>query len=385
MINLLIPIAGLARRFTEQGYLVPKPLIMVNGQHMIELALTSIKCSAPCRYIFLVLRQHIQNYSIDQVLTKLYPGCEIVTVDHVTRGTLETCLLAKNLIDNDDPLYIFTPDIVFEESYDLNAPWLETHDGFLLTFKANDPSHSYTQIASGDVVKVAEKQVISDQANVGLYGFWRGSVFVAYAESMIAKGHLSNGEFYVAPVYNLMIQDGLSATTSEAVRVYVLGTPEDLNFYTRNIAKKFGERPVGLCSDHSGYQLKEIAKRVLDKAGIKYIDFGCFSQRDCDYNDFIEPVVQNIKDGFIDFAMAFCRSGNGVGMAANRHKHVRAAYVFDDYTAEYAIRHNCANMFAVPSNYVNEEMLTSIVGQLRQAKPDGGRHSNRIMKFDKHD
>ena len=60
--------------------------------------------------------------------------------------------------------------------------------------------------AAGWVTRVVEKQVISDEATVGIYNFRRGRDFVSGADQMIAKNLRVNGEFYVAPVYNELIE-----------------------------------------------------------------------------------------------------------------------------------------------------------------------------------
>jgi ribose 5-phosphate isomerase RpiB len=54
--------------------------------------------------------------------------------------------------------------------------------------------------------------------------------------------------------------------------------------------------------------------------------------------------------------------------------------VFDDYTAEYAIKHNCANFFSVPSKYVDPKILQIIIKILSCTTFDGGRHMTRLIK-----
>ena len=82
-----------------------------------------------------------------------------------------------------------------------------------------------------------------------------------------------------------------------------------------------------------------------------------------------------------NFAMSFCRSGQGVNLAANKSKDIISALVFDDYTAEHAIRHNCANHFAIPSKYVDPSTMESIIDTIQHTSFDGGRHFTRLKKF----
>ena len=105
-----------------------------------------------------------------------------------------------------------------------------------------------------------------------------------------------------------MILDKLKIKTSQVEKMHVLGTPPELEFFKSYVAPKFGSKPIGLCSDHSGYELKEITKSVLDDFGIKYIDYGCYVNKDCDYADYIAPAIKEVGSD-IDFIMGFCRTG----------------------------------------------------------------------------
>jgi dTDP-glucose pyrophosphorylase len=258
MINILIPIAGKAQRFIDANYTAPKPLIMVDDRHMIDWALDSIDHDN-CNLIFAVRKDHIQTYSIDKILKEKYgEGVHIVVIDQITEGTLCTCLLAKDIINWDtDPLVIYTPDVCFEPKFDPHFVASTGTDGFILTFKANSPAHSYALTDDQGVVsKTVEKEVISSNAAVGIYYFKRGSDFVKYAEEMVDRDIRTNNEFYICPIYNFLIRDGLKVTSSNVDKMHVLGTPDDLSFFTSNTLKRFGVKPVALCSDHSGLKFK---------------------------------------------------------------------------------------------------------------------------------
>ena len=110
-----------------------------------------------------------------------------MVIDGDTDGSVSTCLLAKEHINNDKPLLIYTPDVYFEPTFDPSTI-SEDADGFLLTFKANSPAHSYIALdESGRAVKTAEKQVISQNAAVGVYYYKTGRMFVQYAEELVNK------------------------------------------------------------------------------------------------------------------------------------------------------------------------------------------------------
>tara|TARA_R100000152_G_C6782005_1_gene217953 strand:+ start:2806 stop:3951 length:1146 start_codon:yes stop_codon:yes gene_type:complete len=376
--NLLLPIAGKAQRFVDQGYKMPKPLIMAKTKQVIDWAMESIDPSE-CNLIFAVRLEHINDFSIDEILKKKFgQDVKIVVIDHDTDGSVSTCLLAKEYIDNDLPLIIYTPDVYFQNQFKPSSidPSL---DGMLLTFKANNPAHSYVALGpDGYAVKTAEKQVISSDAAVGVYFYKSGKLFVKYAEELVNKNIRTKDEFYICPMYNLLIEDGLKIGIHQVEKMHVLGTPEELEFFVDKVAYEFGEKPIGLCCDHSGYRRKEDAKRVLKSLGMEYIDFGCHIEKDVDYNAYVNQAVESLKNKICDFCLGFCRTGQGVNILANHKEGVRAALVFDEYTAEMSRRHNCANFFTIPSKYTNEESLAKIIQCLRTASFDGGRHMTRM-------
>ena len=378
--NLLLPIAGRAQRFLDEGYTMPKPLIMVKDKHIIDLAMESIN-TEDCNIIFAVRLEHINNFSIDDILKEKFGNdIKIVVIDRVTDGSVSTCLLAKEHINNDLPLIIYTPDVYFQNKFDPNSI-SDNLDGFLLTFKANSAAHSYVELDENDMaVRTAEKEVISQNAAVGVYYYKTGKMFVQYAEEMINKNIRTKNEFYICPMYNLIIRDGGKVSISQVEKMHVLGTPAELEFFVDHVMVKFGQKPVALCCDHSGFNMKELAKKLLEKNEVPYIDFGTYVKKDCDYNEYVKAAVDAINNKDCDFGLGFCRTGQGVNILANHLEGIRSALVIDQYTAEYAIRHNCTNFFAIPEKYVSEDDLDKMIKIWKKTTFDGGRHMTRMKK-----
>lgn len=381
--NILIPMAGLGSRFAKEGYFMPKQLIMIDDKHMLDWSLKSIKNKEDHNLIFCVRRDQINNFSIDKILKKKYGNdITIIVVDNTTDGSVSTCLLAKNYINNDAPLLIYTLDVFFEPYFDPKDMPKDV-DGFLLTFKSNDPGYSYAKINNeGHVTQTKEKEVISSNAAVGVYGYKKGSDFVNYAEKMISNDIRTKGEFYVCPLYNLMIEDGKKISTKQVDKMHLMGTPSELEFFVSHTIKRFGKKPIALCCDHSGYDLKEASKDILNKHDLEFIDYGAFVNKDCDYNDYVAQAVHAVRKGDCDFVLAFCRSGQGVNICGNSYKGIRGAVVFDKYIAEYSIRHNCANYFSIPTKYVTPEKLDGMIEIWKKTTFDGGRHMTRIKKIE---
>jgi RpiB/LacA/LacB family sugar-phosphate isomerase len=379
-INILLPIAGRAQRFIDEGYTMPKPLIMARTKQIIDWAIESIN-TENCNLIFAIRLDHIHNFSIDDILRQKFGNeIKIVVVDKVTRGSVETCLLAREYIDNELPLVIYTPDVYFQPAFNPHNISKDL-DGFLLTFKANSPAHSYVELNDeGYAVRTAEKEVISQNAAVGVYYYKTGKMFVDYADRLIKEDVRVKNEFYICPMFNYLIEDDLKVGIENTQKMHVLGTPAELEFFTNHVTANFGEKPIALCCDHSGFELKESAIDIFKKRGIEYIDFGTHINKDCDYNEYVSQASRAISDKVCDFGIGFCRTGQGINILANHSPGIRSALIFDDYTAEYSIRHNCANFFSVPEKYVSYSILEKIIAALERSSFDGGRHMTRMSK-----
>jgi hypothetical protein len=206
---------------------------------------------------------------MDEILRmKFGDDIKVVVLDHLTRGSVESCLYASEYIDNDAPLVIHTLDIEFAPVFDPKIVGSLLADGVLLTFKSNSANYSYAKCDDENyVTETAEKKAISSDACVGIYGFKRGSDFCKYAKKMIADDIRTNNEFYIAPLYNLLIKNGLKIITHPVDKMHVFGTPDEFNFYKKNVVKRFGDKPFALCCDHSGYEAKELFKSVLKGLG----------------------------------------------------------------------------------------------------------------------
>ncbi len=235
MLNIVLPIAGRGSQFVQANYRLPKPLIPVHGKPMIELVVNNIRPSRPHRFTFLVLQEHLEVRGIGETLTRIAPDCLIIPVRQVTEGSACTVLLARTVIENDDPLMLFNSDQWVEIDINDYLGELDRQraDGLIMTMKADDPKWSYVRCNdAGKVVEVVEKQVVSNEATVGIYNFRRGQDFVRAADHMIAKNFRVNNEFYVAPAYNEMIAKGAAIVTynvgSVGAGMYGLGTPADL-------------------------------------------------------------------------------------------------------------------------------------------------------------
>lgn len=238
--NIIILMAGSGHRFRQAGYKDHKPLIDVMGEPMIKRVIDNLTPKYRKHDFIFVTLSSMVNDEVRKILVK--PNSTIIELPYITEGSVCSALKAQGMIDNDEPLLVASCDQLVDMDIDefIDASWFS--DGSLLTFPSDRPHCSYVKLDNlGNATEIAEKKVISNHANVGLYFFKHGYDFINYADEMIWEDFRVNGEFYMAPIYNYMIADGKKVTIHEieANRVNLLGTPEELegfiNDHTRTI------------------------------------------------------------------------------------------------------------------------------------------------------
>ena len=196
--NILIPMAGAGSRFKNAGFKKPKPLIDVAGKPMVQRVIENINLPEH-NHIFIMQKDHSQqNPEIKDFLYKNVKKSTVVEIEGLTEGAACTTLLAKEFINNDQELLIANADQWVDWNSKHFLKYCKDFDGVIPYFLSDSPKHSYSKInfQTKLITQVAEKQVISNFATVGLYYWKSGKTYVECAESMIRKNIRFNNEFY---------------------------------------------------------------------------------------------------------------------------------------------------------------------------------------------
>ena len=231
-INVIIPMAGEGKRFSDVGYTIPKPFIPVHKKPMVQAVVENLNIDG--KHIFIIQKKHSVGNNLETFLKALKPDSVVIDIDDLTEGPACTALLADVHID-DNPLIIVNCDQMIHD-FDVNK-LLEfcdknEADGILGAFLSSSKKNSYMKIdPQGEVTEIKEKIVISNIATNGLH-FWKnGRDFVKSAKEMIEAGERYNNEFYIAPTYNYLIKDGKKILPFFYNLHWPIGVPEDLNKY----------------------------------------------------------------------------------------------------------------------------------------------------------
>lgn len=235
--------SNLADKYPE--YNQPKPLINIKGKPMIAWAVESFPQVKTQNFVFIILKEHQNKYQVKEKLVQLFgKKIKVVIIPHPTRGAAETALIAKPFLNPEEEIIIADSDQYFDSTNLFQAISNKTPDtsGIIPVDRPIDTQikHSYTLADSHNLaLKVAEKdpQLASQGAysNIGAYYFTKAKIFTSAIEAMIKAGAVSGPparqEFFVAPVYQYLIEHQQKVYVAPSPNAWRLGTPEDLSYF----------------------------------------------------------------------------------------------------------------------------------------------------------
>ena len=238
---IVIPMAGLSRRFSEAGYDRPKHRLELRGESLFAHAVGSFRAQFETEpFLFIARNEPGTEAFIAREVDRLgLASWRTVMLDAPTRGQADTVRLGieRAGVDPSTALTIFNID-TFRPGYaHPDQPWISTADGWLEVMHASDPGFSFVRPAGGSdqrVAETAEKIVLSDLASTGVYGFRSaGSFLKAFKRTPMARG-----ETYIAPMYNALIASGAHVHYRLVPRhqVILCGTPQEYETLLREVA-----------------------------------------------------------------------------------------------------------------------------------------------------
>lgn len=233
--NIIIPIGGIGKRFSDEGYQLPKPLIKSLGESIIVKCIKSLKVETS-DVIYILYRIELDKYNFKDIITKNFShNFKFIPINYDTRGAAETVFIALESM-NDSELKELTIVVDSDNVYNNNiiGDIKEVNDNVIFYFKDTTPRplFSYITIKNGYVQEIKEKVKISDFACSGAYGFKSGKTLKEFITKTI-KGNLkSKNEFYTSTIYNLMLKNNVVVNAKECNDYTCLGTPDQLKIHS---------------------------------------------------------------------------------------------------------------------------------------------------------
>lgn len=217
--QIIIPAAGIGSRFRDSRFKEPKPLIKWNHLPMLHHVLDNFIGD----YTKLILIKQKQY-------TFYYPGISIIDIDYITDGPATTANIAKDLIDQEQPLLITNCDQIIKDwNKKTFLNFANHYDAVLGGFISHHPGNSYVKLDNNNnVIEVKEKIVISNLATTGLHFWQKAKYFFDSYKQMISDNNKTNNEYYIAPSFQYLINTNYKVGLYMFNQHYPVGTPEQL-------------------------------------------------------------------------------------------------------------------------------------------------------------
>lgn len=229
-IHLIMPMGGAGSRFFKNGFIMPKPLIEINGYPFLYWSTKSITNYVDVKDLtFVVLQEHIDEFKIVEVIYKYFPDAFIEVIPKILNGAVLTCNEGVNHINDDLPIIFNDCDHLFycEEFYEFcNEANFSEIDGALLTFESTDPKYSFLEMdENGNVTHTVEKKAVSNYAICGAYYFKNKKLFLESVKEYLTKCNYS--EYFVSGVYNIMAENKKKIKNFTCDEHLPFGTPDE--------------------------------------------------------------------------------------------------------------------------------------------------------------
>ena len=231
-----IPAAGAGSRFKKQGICSPKPLVAVNGVTLLEKVIDCFDKSQCSTILISTLKNDHIREKLELRIKKSFPLTQIVWVElgSIKPGQLSTAYHSLKIATQEQPILLDEKLLI--HNCDTGFQWIDDlalFDDFasMAVFEADGDHWSFglpNELNPKIADAIAEKQRISNLASIGLYGFHSVAAFLDVAGKYIENGQTINGEFYIAPLLQSCIEDGLQVSLPRINQVFRYGTPEEL-------------------------------------------------------------------------------------------------------------------------------------------------------------
>lgn len=239
--KVIIPIVGNDKMSNNTEYMLS--LYEIERKTIFQYVYDFLKPIENAEFIVILRKQDVKNYHFDQIVKLLIPDVKVVIADGETKGSVCSCLLAIDYIDDDEPVVISSSNQLFVG--DTNAIIKEfmdkDYDGGIVTFEDIHPKFSFVRLDENNmVIEAAEKRPISKHATAGFYYYKKWSDYVESAISMISKDAHVNGKYYLAPVYNEMVlkQKKIGVHSIDRDDYFLLKEESGIEAYRKYLEKK---------------------------------------------------------------------------------------------------------------------------------------------------
>lgn len=136
---------------------------------------------------------------------------------------------------------------------------------------------------------------------------------------------------------------------------------------------------IAIASDHAGFFLKE--RIVVELRGKEHevFDLGAYTTEPTGVGPFARALVHKILSKEAERGILICGTGGGMSIVSNRYPGIRAILCCNEFTAEYARRHNDANVLILGARVIPEDLALRLVEIFITTPFEGGKYAERLQ------
>jgi len=384
---LLIPMSGLAKRFSEYGIDIDKQILKFDdGITPFEKSMDSLSNKDEF-FIAFTVRSDTQKTWLKKILLDKYENQfeYEISVTGETESPIHSLnlvlksLLTSNKVDRQSAVSIFTMDVEFGIKTDI-----PTSGNSTIIFKAKDGPYSFVALDSTDrVIECAEKKSIGGWANAGLYSVETIDALATTIDEVIAQDKKS-GELSIAEAL-LSSNKALGFIGKKIESIYIFGTPEEWIFYNNEILPFLlgqNQKRAVLLADHSGKVFINQFSDALVSAGWKVVIID--NSEDYSWESVIKANENQITDEYFDknaFLFVSCQSGQGMSNALSTVLSAFVPVVATSSQLRLALAHTMARAISFSAEeLIKNNNIKKCVDMLGVAF-EGGRHQRRLLNM----
>lgn len=205
--QILILAAGAAKTIAD-SHAYPAFLAETDGVTVLERIVASTAHLPNGEHVFAFRETEIKRYRLDNVAKNISTNSNVVPIPDSTMGSACTAMFVASQLDQSAPLLIISANELVEVNFEkvVDEFTKKSVAAGTIAFRSTHPRYSYVRLdESGSIVEAAQQNPISNLATTGIFYFKRTDIFVNGAKSMILKNASTEGNFYIAPVFNEII------------------------------------------------------------------------------------------------------------------------------------------------------------------------------------
>ena len=284
--SLIVPMAGLGKRFQDEGYVQTKPLIEVSGRSMVSTAIQS--CPDAQQNMF-VLRGDMPGVKeIQTELEQNFNNSQFHVLEKLTEGQAITTLEGlKALLNNnkavDEPITVAACDNAILYNHDQWVQLCDNNDWDIIVWGGLNHVNARRcpemfgwidyDVKTLDISNISVKKPIDDSLShpivIGMFTFRNANILQQCIEALVAKNHRINNEFYLDSAVNEALKIGYRCKIFNVDHFISFGTPNDLRTfeYWQSCFHKWDAHPYNLKID------SKVPKKAINYLESKFSTF----------------------------------------------------------------------------------------------------------------